>query len=92
MITVKCTRCLATANGTDMEDARSKIDHAPGLARGIPCGDNFNQVFETITGNDTSDKPTIKTDSSSYKKVEGKSAEKIKIDESKTSKSKSVKE
>lgn len=102
MVSVKCTRCGATAEGTSMDDARSKIDHAPGLARGIPCGDNFNQVFDIISETPSEEKipqngpPDVSlktdstsykvTDSDSYKKVTGKSAKNIKLDESKPTK------
>ena len=34
------------SSGNDFADARSKINHAVGLSRGIHCGDNYNQVYE----------------------------------------------
>jgi hypothetical protein len=96
MITAKCTRCGATATGDSFDDARVKMDHAPGLSRGIPCGDNYNCVEKVIEKTESPSDASLatKTDSASYTKVTGKSAEKIKSDESKTKslKSKSVKE
>lgn len=84
MITAKCTRCGAIADGTSLEDARSKINHAPGLSRGIPCGDNFNQAFEIISETPSEEKTiSVKTDEGSYKKVEGKTGKRVKLDESK---------
>lgn len=42
----KCFRCGATAQAPTFEQARSKLDHAIGLGRGIPCGDSFGKVKE----------------------------------------------
>ncbi len=70
MTEAKCTRCGGTASGDSFDDARAAINHAPGLSRGIKCGDNCNCVV--IVADET------------YKKVEGKSTEKIKFDESKS--------
>jgi hypothetical protein len=46
MVTAKCKRCRGSADGKTMQEARSKINHAQGKSRGIPCGDNYNCVVE----------------------------------------------
>ena len=46
MVTAKCTRCGGAALGSTFTEARSKINHAVGLSRGIKCGDNWNKVQE----------------------------------------------
>lgn len=89
MTNAKCTRCGAFATGNSLEDARNKINHAIGLSRGIPCGDNYNCVVTVANQDDESPpdaSPTTKTESASYKKVTAKSAKNIKLDESKDSK------
>lgn len=68
MTEANCTRCGASATGNSFEDASAKINHAIGLSRNIPCGDNYNCVVE------------VKKES--YNKIESKSGEKIKLDES----------
>ena len=69
MTNVKCTRCGDTSSGTSFDDASSKLDHAVGLSRGKPCGDNYNSVHEV---------------KDSSKKVESKSSDKIKSDDVKS--------
>ena len=71
MVTAKCTRCLGSATGNSFDEASSKINHAVARSRGIKCGDNFNCVVEE------------KSETSS-KKVEEKSADKVVLDESKS--------
>jgi len=44
--TAKCTRCLGSGTGSTFEEASSKIDHAVGMSRGVPCGRSFNKVVE----------------------------------------------
>lgn len=46
MTLAKCTRCGASSIGGTFEEASLLIDHAVGLSRGIPCGDNYNCVEE----------------------------------------------
>jgi len=46
MTTANCTRCNATATGGTLEEATLLLNHAVGLSRGIPCGDNYNCVVE----------------------------------------------
>ena len=46
MINVKCTRCGAKASADSFDKARNLVDHAIGLHRGIPCGDDRNRVVE----------------------------------------------
>ena len=42
----KCTRCGAIAQADTFEQARNKLDHAIGLARGIKCGASYGKVKE----------------------------------------------
>ncbi len=77
----KCTKCGGKATGDSFEDARSKINHAVGLSRGIKCGDNYNRVEEIkdkveapkstpkvdISDSVESDHQTITTDKSKKK-------------------------
>ena len=74
MVIAHCTRCLGKAQGETFEVASSKINHAVSLSRGIPCGDNYNCVEEL---------KSPKTAEASYSKVEGKSTEKVVLDEAK---------
>jgi len=78
---IRCYKCGAKSTGDNMEDARSKMNHAIGRSRGIKCGDNYNCIEEIKS------KVTIKTDESSYSKVDGKSGETT-LDESKSKSSK----
>ena len=78
MITAKCNRCLGSATGTTFEEAKSKINHAVALQRGIPCGDNYDQVVQVTT-------PKTESKFETYKRIEGKSGKKVQVDESKKS-------
>ena len=49
MVQAKCNRCGGTAIGDTFEEAKSKINHAVGLTRSIPCGDNYNRVVEVLS-------------------------------------------
>ena len=84
----KCTKCGGTATGDSFDDARAKINHAPGLSRGIKCGDNYNCVEKVIekTESPPDASLTTKTDSGTFTKVTGKSGKNIKFDESKPTK------
>lgn len=42
----KCFRCGAYAQANTFEQARNKLDHAIGLARGIKCGNSYGKVKE----------------------------------------------
>ena len=55
MVTAKCFRCYGSATGDTFEEASSLIDHAVGLSRGIPCGDNYNAVQEIVDENEIND-------------------------------------
>jgi len=94
MTTAKCQRCGASATGGTLEEATLLLNHAVGLSRGIPCGDNYNCV-EEITVDvvpDTIAAPNEpKTDEGSWEHVEGKSNENVEFDESKQSRKKSKK-
>jgi len=46
MVTAKCNRCLGFGTGSTFEEASSKINHAVGISRGVPCGRSFNKVVE----------------------------------------------
>lgn len=84
-----------------MELARSIMNHAVGLSRGIKCGDNYNCIEEIV--DKIKDPKALKsvsvetpkvdilesTDDASYQKVEGKSEEHITFDEAKQSKNNS---
>jgi len=48
MSDVTCTRCGAKATGATFEEASSKIDHAIGKSRGIPCGRHYKCVVEVL--------------------------------------------
>ena len=62
LATAKCTRCNASATGKTFDEASSLIDHARGLSRGIPCGDNYNCVVEISTDTKLNiPKPTAQT-------------------------------
>ena len=75
MVIAKCNRCLGSATGKSFDEASSNIDHSVGLTRSIPCGDNYNYVVEVKT--------LSKTNKDTFTKVEGKSSEKIILDETK---------
>lgn len=79
LVTAKCNRCLGSATGKSFDEASANIDHAVGLTRSIPCGANYNFVVE------------VKSDNKTYKKVEAKSADKITLDEVKTTQTKKSK-
>jgi len=102
MTTAKCQRCGASATGGTLEEATLLLNHAVGLSRGIPCGDNYNCVEEivtdTIVPESSTQEETPKVDipepvssEASYQKVEGKSNENVEFDESKQSRKKSKK-
>lgn len=48
MVNIKCYKCGGKASGTSFEDARTKLNHAVGLSRGIKCGDNYNCIEEIV--------------------------------------------
>lgn len=60
MAEAKCMRCLAHATGDTFEDAKCKINHAVGLSRGIPCGDNYNKVVDVTPEIKDTPKPSTK--------------------------------
>lgn len=60
--------------------------HAVGLSRGISCGDNYNCVEKV-----KDKKKYTKTDEGTYSKVEGKTTEKVVLDEAKTKRTKKSK-
>lgn len=89
MVIAKCYRCGGSAEGKSFEEASEKINHAVGLSRGIPCGDNFNAVEEikdtpVNTKQSPKQSPKESGQDTSYSKVEGKSTEKVLLDEAKT--------
>lgn len=62
MITAKCNRCRGSAEGKTMQEARSKINHAQGKSRGIPCGDNYHCVVEVKDKKETpAEEPKVET-------------------------------
>ena len=46
MVKAKCLRCRGTAEGSTFEEASSKINHAVGLGRSIPCGATYGHVVD----------------------------------------------
>jgi len=46
MANALCRRCKGTAEGSTFEEASSKINHAVGLARSIPCGASYGCVVD----------------------------------------------
>jgi len=83
LVIAKCFRCYGSATGNSFEEAALLINHAVGLSRNIPCGDDYNAVQEI-----KEDIVNGTTDETSFTKVEGKSTENITLDESKNSKKK----
>lgn len=41
-----CNRCKGSAEGSTFAEASSKINHAVGLGRSIPCGANYGCVMD----------------------------------------------
>ena len=41
-----CRRCKGSAEGSTFEEASSKINHAVGLGRNIPCGASYGCVID----------------------------------------------
>lgn len=46
LTTAKCNRCGGSATGDSFEEAKLLINHAVGLSRNIPCGDDRNCTIE----------------------------------------------
>ncbi len=46
MANALCRRCKGTAEGSTFEEASSKINHAVGLSRSIPCGASYGCVVD----------------------------------------------
>ncbi len=46
MVKASCRRCKGSAEGSTFEEASSKINHAVGLGRSIPCGASYGCVFD----------------------------------------------
>jgi len=63
MVKALCRRCKGSAEGSTFEEASSKINHAVGLGRSIPCGASYGCVI------DDSPKPTKTTPSPEPKKI-----------------------
>ena len=99
MINIRCWKCGGKSSGDTINEARSKLNHAVGLSRGIKCGDNYNCIEEIV------DPKALKSESetvpetpaepvsseASYKNVEGKSTEHVTFDEAKQSAKKNSK-
>jgi outer membrane biosynthesis protein TonB len=75
MVTAKCNRCHGSADGKTMQEARSKINHAQGKSRGIPCGNSYNCVVE-VKSSKPVEEPKVETKSVEKPKEETKSVEK----------------
>jgi len=93
LVDIRCWKCGGKSSGDTINEARSKLNHAVGLSRGIPCGDNYNCIEEikstipqpTIASISPPKDYVIKTDEASYQNVEGKSNENVTVDEAKQS-------
>jgi len=46
MSEAKCSKCGGSATGDTYDIARSNINHAVGMSRGIKCGDSYGCVTE----------------------------------------------
>jgi len=46
MVKALCRRCKGSAEGSTFEEASSKINHAVGLGRSIPCGASYGCVVD----------------------------------------------
>ncbi|MEE9339503.1 MAG: hypothetical protein V3U87_15630 [Methylococcaceae bacterium] len=46
MVKALCRRCKGSAEGSTFEEASSKINHAVGLGRSIPCGASYDCVID----------------------------------------------
>jgi len=46
MVKALCRRCKGSAEGSTFEEASSKINHAVGLGRSIPCGASYGCVID----------------------------------------------
>ncbi len=51
-----CRRCKGTAEGSTFEEASSKINHAVGLSRSIPCGASYGCVVDVSPKSTTAPK------------------------------------
>lgn len=63
MVKALCRRCKGSAEGSTFEEASSKINHAVGLGRSIPCGASYGCVV------DDSPKPAKTTPTPELKKT-----------------------
>jgi len=52
-----CRRCKGTAEGSTFEEASSKINHAVGLGRNIPCGATYGCTVDVSPKTVTAPKP-----------------------------------
>ena len=46
MVKALCRRCKGSAEGSTFEEASSKINHAVGLGRSIPCGASYGCIVD----------------------------------------------
>lgn len=75
MVTAKCNRCLGSGTGETFKEASSKINHAVGLTRGVPCGPDFKRVIEVgASTKPKAKKTTPKSSTKSTPKASPKSA------------------
>ncbi len=70
MSKAKCTRCGGIAEGKTFEEASSKIDHAVGLSRGRPCGNNYGCVIQVDPPQKTVSQKTKKEIKPKEKQIE----------------------
>jgi len=94
MTQAKCRKCGGSATADTFEQAKNLINHAVGLSRGIKCGDNYNVVQEiksSVTMKTSKPQKEPKTEEVTYSKVEGKTGDKVVLDEFKSTTSKKSK-
>lgn len=48
MVNIRCYKCDAKSSGDTINEARSIMNHAVGISRGIKCGDNYNCIEEIV--------------------------------------------
>lgn len=77
LVKAKCTKCLGSAEGKTMQEARDKLNHAVGLTRGIKCGDNYNCVVEIKSSKPVEKKIEPKAETIEETKEETKETPKI---------------
>ena len=69
MVKALCRRCKGSAEGSTFEEASSKINHAVGLGRSIPCGASYGCVVDDSPKTTPEPKKTTKIKDKTPKKT-----------------------